>query len=78
MGHPFVLPNGVPPDRVKILRAGFMNALSDKALLEDSQKSNLPITPLDGDAVTKLVTEMYKSPAPVVDRVRNIFGPAKN
>lgn len=78
MGHPFVLPNGVPADRVKIIRTAFMDALKDKALLEEAQKMTLPITPLDGEAVTKLVTDMYKSPAPIVERVRTIFGPAKN
>lgn len=78
MGHPFVLPNGVPADRVKMIRAAFMSAMKDEALLEEAKKMNLPITPLDGEAVTKLVTDMYASPSPIIERVKTIFGPAKN
>jgi hypothetical protein len=78
MAHPFVLPNGVPPDRVALMREAFMNSLHDPALLEEAEKMHIPITPMSGEAVSRLVTDIYASPKPVVERVRRIFGSTKN
>lgn len=78
MGHPFVLPNGVPADRIDVIRNAFMSTVQDPTLLEEAEKMRLPITPLSGETVSKLVAEMYASPKPVVDRVRAIFAPARN
>jgi tripartite-type tricarboxylate transporter receptor subunit TctC len=78
MGHPFVLPDRIPSDRVEVIRDAFMATVRDTALLAEAKKMSLPITPLSGQAVKKVVTEMYASPKPVVDRVRSIFNPSKN
>ena len=37
MGRPFVLPPGVPADRVKVLRDAFDAAVKDPELLEDAK-----------------------------------------
>jgi tripartite-type tricarboxylate transporter receptor subunit TctC len=77
MGHPFVLPDGVPPDRVAVIRDAFMATMRDPEFLAEAKKMRLAITPLDGEAVNKVIAEMYATPKPVVERVRAIFTPAK-
>jgi hypothetical protein len=61
-----------------VIREAFMASLQDPALLEEAEKMRLPITPLNGEEVSRLVAEMYASPKPVVDRVRRIFSANKN
>ena len=78
MGHPVILTTAVSEDRVALIRRGFSEALQDKALLEEAQNMRMPITPLKGEAVSTLITDMYASPKPVIEKVRSIFGPIKN
>ena len=37
-GRPFVLPPGVPPERVEALRKAFMAAMADPALLSEARR----------------------------------------
>lgn len=61
MGRPFYARAGVPADRVKALQKAFMAALADPKLLADAKKQHLAITPLSGEAVAKMVSEVYSS-----------------
>jgi tripartite-type tricarboxylate transporter receptor subunit TctC len=78
MGRPYVVPGGVPADRVKILRESFMAAMKDPALLEDAKKMRLEIDPIDGNAVQRLLARMYATPQPTIDKVTAIFVPKEN
>ena len=75
MGRPYVLPEGVPADRVKILQDSFMAAMKDPALLQDAEKLKLEINAIDGPAVLQLLTKMYQTPQPIIDKVTAIFAP---
>jgi hypothetical protein len=75
MGRPYVLPEGVPPDRVNILRGAFMAAVRDPELLADAKKAHLEVDPIDGDAVHRVLARMYATPQAVVDQVTAIFVP---
>jgi tripartite-type tricarboxylate transporter receptor subunit TctC len=75
MGRPYALPEGVPADRVKILQDSFMAAMKDPALLQESEKLKLEINAIDGTAVHKLLTKMYQTPQPIIDKVTAIFVP---
>ena len=59
MGRPYVLPEGVPADRVKILQDSFMETMKDPALLQEAQKLKLEINAIDGPAVHALLAKMY-------------------
>jgi tripartite-type tricarboxylate transporter receptor subunit TctC len=66
MGRPYMLPPGVPQDRVDALRKAFMDTMEDKEFLAEAAKSKLEITPVSGDKIQKLVEEIYKTPPAVV------------
>jgi tripartite-type tricarboxylate transporter receptor subunit TctC len=75
MGRPYVLPEGVPADRVKILQDSFMAAMKDPVLLQDAEKLKLEINAIDGPAVHQLLAKMYQTPQPIIDKVTAIFVP---
>ncbi|MBT3792704.1 MAG: hypothetical protein HN658_04700 [Rhodospirillales bacterium] len=73
MGRPFFMREGVPADRVKVLQAAFMAALSDPKLLKDAKTMHLAISPLSGKAAAKLVKQVYATPPKVLKMVRAII-----
>lgn len=75
MGRPFVLPSGVPTDRVKILNDSFMAAAKDPDLLAEAAKEHLEINAIDGAAVHKILVDMYATPQSIIDKVTAIFVP---
>ena len=77
MGRPYVLPAGVPTDRVKILGDSFMAAARDPALVAEAEKQKLEVDAIDGKAVHQLLEKMYKTPQPIIDKVTAIFVPGK-
>ncbi|HZD19037.1 MAG TPA: tripartite tricarboxylate transporter substrate-binding protein [Burkholderiales bacterium] len=66
MGRPFLAPPGLPPERLALLRRAFMETMKDPAFLAEAQKIKLEITPVDGEAVQKLVAEIYATPPDIV------------
>ena len=63
-GRPYILPPGVPAERVAVLRKAFMEAAKDPEFLADAKKAKISVDPLSGENVQKLVAEVYKaSPA---------------
>lgn len=52
-----VAPPGVPKDRIDALRRGFMDTMKSANFLADAEKAHLPINPMDGEALTKLVID---------------------
>jgi tripartite-type tricarboxylate transporter receptor subunit TctC len=69
-GQPFILPPETPPDRAAALRTAFMDTLADGGLLAAARTASLEIDPLSGEAVARLVGNLYATPPPVLDRVR--------
>jgi tripartite-type tricarboxylate transporter receptor subunit TctC len=69
-GRPFVLPPGVPADRVAALRKAFVVALNDKALRAEADKMQLDVDPMSGEELQKLVTDLYDTPRRLVERAR--------
>jgi tripartite-type tricarboxylate transporter receptor subunit TctC len=76
MGRPFVLPPGVPADRVAAMRAGFEAMLRDKAFLEEADKQRLRVVPISGDQMTALLAKAYKAPPAIVQRTMRALGRA--
>jgi len=65
MGRPFLAPPGVPADRAEALRKAFMETMSDTDFLADAEKSQFEITPVAGERVQDLVSEIYQTPADI-------------
>jgi tripartite-type tricarboxylate transporter receptor subunit TctC len=73
LGRPFLAPPGIPADRAEALRTAFMDTMRDKEFLAEAEKAQLEITPIDGAAVQKLVTELYQSPPAIVKRAAELL-----
>ena len=69
-GRPYVLPPGVPPERVAALRQAFVAALNDKVLRAEADKMQLDVDPMSGDDLQKLVSDLYATPPHVIERAR--------
>jgi tripartite-type tricarboxylate transporter receptor subunit TctC len=69
-GRPYVLPAGVPADRVAALRKAFMAAFADPALLAEAAKMKLDIGPLSGEEVQTMVGQLFAMPKRVVERAK--------
>jgi tripartite-type tricarboxylate transporter receptor subunit TctC len=78
MGRPYVAPAEVPADRVKLLRETFLKALASPALLAEAKKAKLEISALSGEDIAKLLAKQYKTPKPIVAKVKSILVPEKN
>lgn len=70
---PFSGPPGIPADRTKALREAFMKANADPDYLAEAAKLNVDVSPLDGEAVTKIIAEMKATPATVIERYKKIL-----
>ena len=61
MGRPYLAPPNVPKDRLEALRTAFMETMKDPEFLAQAEKAKLEITPVSGEAVDKLVREVYQT-----------------
>ena len=68
-GRPFVMPPGVPVDKLKIMREAFAKTLKDPEFLAEAAKQKIDIDYVSGEDVQTLVTRLYATPKPVVDRM---------
>ncbi len=71
--RPFVVPPGVPQDRVEALRTAFMKTLEDKDFLADAEKSKLSVDPITGDQLSKLIQEYLTMPADLKSKLQKIL-----
>ncbi len=69
MGRPQFVADGVPADRVDILRRAFDKAMEDRQLIADAEKAEMEIDPMTGEEMTKLMQEVYSSPKHVVAKL---------
>jgi tripartite-type tricarboxylate transporter receptor subunit TctC len=72
MGRPFVLPPGVPADRVKVLRDAFDAALKDPELLADAKSQKMEIDPVTGAAINALLDRVYAAPPELASRLSEL------
>jgi hypothetical protein len=71
LARPVAVAEGVPPERVKVLRAAFVKAMQDPELLAEAKKQQLEIAVMDGAEVQEIVEGMVNAPASVLEKVRN-------
>jgi tripartite-type tricarboxylate transporter receptor subunit TctC len=73
LGRPYLAPPGVPAERVAMLRKAFMDTMSDNEFLAEAEKAQLEITPIAGEAVQKLVAEVYQTPPAIAHKAAEIL-----
>ena len=69
MGRPFLAPPGIPAERVAVLRKAFMDTVKSGEFLAETEKMQLEINPVSGEAVQKIVQEVYRTPKAVAAAV---------
>lgn len=70
IGRALMAPPGVPRERTDILRKAFMQMMADKELLELAAKNNFDISPMEGSALQKFVTEIGDTPESIIVEAR--------
>lgn len=73
IGRPFAAPPGTPADKVEVLRKAFDAAMKDPEFLEEGRKMQAEISPTRGADVQRIISELYATPKPVVERTRKIL-----
>lgn len=58
VGRPWVMPPGVPEERVKIMREAFVDVMKDPGFIADTNKAKLQVNPLPGEELQVLVADM--------------------
>ena len=66
MAWPFVAPPGVPAERVAALRKAFDETMKDKDFLAEADKLSLEITPVSGEKMHSLITDLYQTTTPAL------------
>ena len=69
-GRPYVLPPGVPAERVAALRKAFVAALNDPGLRAEAAKMQLDVDPMAGGELQALISSIYATPQHLVERAR--------
>jgi tripartite-type tricarboxylate transporter receptor subunit TctC len=67
MALPFAAPPDVPADRAKALRDGFMQMAADADFIAEATRLSIELSPVDGEAIRKLLERAASSPKTVID-----------
>ena len=70
---PIAAPPDLPPERAKALQAAFTEMSKDPAFVADAEKLGLDVSPVDGDAVVKVITQMAATPKDVIAQFKEMI-----
>ena len=73
ISRPFILPPGVPDDRLAALREAFMATTRDPELQTEARKMQIDVEPITGAEVQDIVRRLYDTPAPVVTQLKRLL-----
>ncbi len=73
-GRPYLMPPGVPPERVAIMRKAFSDTFKDPGFIAEADKRGLGVNaPRDGQALQELIVGVYQNTPPaLVERLRKL------
>jgi hypothetical protein len=72
--RPFILPPGVPADRVEALRKIFLETIADPELQAEARKMNIEAVPTSGAELQQIIANMYATSPAIVARVKKGMG----
>ena len=67
-------PPGVPDGKARNLRRAFDATMRDPAFLAEARAMQADVEPTTGEEVQAIVSAMYATPKPVVERVKKLLG----
>ncbi|HWG04608.1 MAG TPA: hypothetical protein VG271_06305, partial [Beijerinckiaceae bacterium] len=75
IGRPYMLPPGVPSERLAAMRKAFLDTFADREFRADAANLHLDIdaVPKSGEEIQKIVTDTYAAPRRVIDRLDALF-----
>ena len=74
LGRPYLMPPGVPPDRVAAMRKAFFDTLKDPEFQADNEKMQLGANaPRSGQQLQDTIEHAYKAPPDVIDRLKKLL-----
>ncbi len=73
LGRPFMMPPGVPPERLAVMRKALFATFNDPAFADDAQKISFgDLAPQTGEQIEKIIRDVYASPPHIVEQFRVI------
>lgn len=66
---------GTPKELLETIRKGFSDTMKDPEFMAAAEKAGLEVDPLSGEEVEKLVNDLFKTPAPIVEKLKRILLP---
>src|SRR5262245_37858320 len=76
LGRPFLIPPGVPAERVAALRAAFAATMADAEFLAEGERMGLGLNaPRTGAQIQEVMERAYQSPPGVIERLRQLNAP---
>jgi len=73
MGRPFFGPPGIPADRLKTLRDGFVKMMNDPDMIAEAKKRGLEPSTMTGEEVEALGRELGTLPPEVIRRLKPLL-----
>jgi tripartite-type tricarboxylate transporter receptor subunit TctC len=71
--RPYAVAPGTPKDRVLLLRKAFVETLKDSEFVADAKKSRLDTDPLTGEEIEKIVQQLFKMDASLVNQLKEVL-----
>ena len=65
----YIMPPGVPSERVEAIRTAFMAAITSREFQAEVEKAGTEAVPQSGEDLTVLVKKMYATPPAIIDRI---------
>jgi tripartite-type tricarboxylate transporter receptor subunit TctC len=72
-GRPLVLPEGVPQDRVTLLRTAFQETMKDKEFIAEATKIGIEVNPISGEVLAALNVAIMKTSPQAVEVLRKLL-----
>lgn len=74
VGRPFAAPPGVPADRVRLLRSALAATFKDPKFLADAASIKIAVNhPRTGPELAETIAETYRTPAPIIEKLRVLY-----
>ena len=73
MSRPYLLPPGVPPERVAAIRAAFKATMSDPEFVAAAGKAQMTIEPIYDEEILGIIKRAYAQPPEVIERAKAIY-----
>lgn len=75
IGRSILAPPNVPPERVAALRRAFLELTRDSAFIHEADRRNVPLEPLPGDELQRMVNQSMNLTPTLIERIRQTIRP---